>query len=169
MTTPDLADEDPRATLALHGAADFGAAAVRLLERASGRVRILPQPADLRYLTDASVVAALRTVLLGSRRARLEMLLPPDLVRDDLGRPLWDLARRLTSAVTVHRLADEDAQLGEAWLTVDRRGYLHRAQAERLSGQASLEQPSRARELDQRFEALWLPSAPDPDLRRLSL
>jgi hypothetical protein len=97
------------------------------------------------------------------------MLLPPDLARDDLGRPLWDLARRLTSAVTVHRLADEDAQLGEAWLTVDRRGYLHRAQAERLSGQASLEQPSRARELDQRFEALWLPSAPDPDLRRLSL
>ena len=50
----------------------------------------------------------------------------------------------MTSAVTVHRLADEDAQLGEAWLTVDRRGYLHRAQAERLSGQASLEQPSRA-------------------------
>lgn len=169
MTSSDLSDDDPRATLLLHGTGDFAAAALRLLEGARGRVRILPQPADLRYLADAAVVGALRALLLGSRRARLEMLLPPDLARDDLGRPLWDLARRLTSAVTVHRLADEDAQLDEAWLTVDRRGYLHRPQAERLSGQASLLQPPRARKLDQRFEALWLASAPDPDLRRLSL
>lgn len=169
MISPDLPDDDPHATLALHGAADCGAAALRLLAGARGRVRILPQPPDLRYLTDAAVVAALRGLLVGSRRAQLEMLLPPELARDDLGRPLWDLARRLTSAVTVHRLADEDAQLSEAWLTVDRRGYLYRPQAERLSGQASLDQPPRARELDQRFEALWLASEPDPDLRRLSL
>ncbi len=164
-----MTNDDPRAVLALHGAADFGAAALRLLARAGGRVRIVPQRVDLRYLTDAAVVAALRGLLVGSRHARLEMLLPPELARDDLGRPLWDLARRLTSTVTVHRLADEDAQLGEAWLTVDRRGFLFRPQAERLSGQASLDQPPRARDLDQRFEALWLASAPDPDLRRLSL
>lgn len=121
-----MTDDEPRATLTLHGAADFSAAALRLLEGARHRVRILPQRVDLRYLTDAAFVAALRALLVGSRRARLEMLLPPELARDDLGRPLWDLARRLTSAVTVHRLADEDAQLGEAWLTVDQRGYLYR-------------------------------------------
>ncbi len=169
MTPADKTDDDPHATLTLHGAADCGAAALRMLEGARRRVRILPQRVDLRYLTDDAVVAALRALLVGSRRARLEMLLPPELARDDLGRPLWDLARRLTSAVTVHRLADEDAQFGEAWLTVDQRGYLYRPQAGRLSGQASLDQLPQTRELDQRFEALWLASAPDPDLRRLSL
>ena len=113
--------------------------------------------------------AALRALLVHSRRARLEILLPPDLARDDLGRPLWDLARRLTSAVAVHRLSDDTAPLAEAWLTVDRHGYLHRPQAERLHGLACLDDPPRTQELTQRFAALWLASEPDPDLRRLSL
>jgi hypothetical protein len=67
----------------------------------------------------------------------------------------------------VHRLGEEDSQLGEAWLTADERGYLHRPQVERLEALACLEQPPRARELNQRFASLWLASEPDPDLRRL--
>lgn len=169
MTEPELPHDDPGATLRLQTAAGCAAAALRLLASARQRVRILPHRADLRYLTDDGVIAALRAVLVHSRRARLEILLPPDLARDDLGRPLWDLARRLTSAVAVHRLADQDAQLAEAWLTVDQRGYLHRPQAERLHGQACLDDPPRTNDLNQRFAALWLASAPDPDLRRLSL
>lgn len=169
MTAPELPPDDPRLTLRLPTAADFAQAAQRLLAGAREWVRILPQRADLRYLTDDAVIAALRALLVHSRRARLEILLPPDLARDDLGRPLWDLARRLTSAVAVHRLSDDTAPLAEAWLTVDRHGYLHRPQAERLHGLACLDDPPRTQELTQRFAALWLASEPDPDLRRLSL
>lgn len=169
MTAPELPPDDPRLTLRLPTAADFAQATQRLLGGAREWVRILPQRADLRYLTDDAVIAALRALLVHSRRARLEILLPPDLARDDLGRPLWDLARRLTSAIAVHRLSDDNAQLAEAWLTVDRHGYLHRPQAERLHGLACLDDPPRTKELIQRFAALWLASEPDPDLRRLSL
>jgi len=170
MTLPDPPEsDDPRALLHPQGAAECTAAALRLMEAARERVRILPQRADLRYLIDDAVIGALRALLLRNRRARLEILVPADVARDDQGRPLWNLAQRLTSAVAVHRLADEDAQLSEAWFTIDDRGYLHRPQPERLAAQASLEQPARARDLNQRFAALWLESAPDPDLRRLSL
>lgn len=170
MTLPDPTEfDDPRAVLSVHSAAECAALAQRLIEAARERVRILPQRADLRYLADDAVVGALRALLLRNRRARLEILVPADVAHDDQGRPLWNLAQRLTSAVALHRLADEDAQQGEAWLTVDERGYLHRPQPERLSAQASLEQPARARDLNQRFAALWLNSEPDPDLRRLSL
>lgn len=170
MTLPDPPEsDDPHALLRPQGYADWTAVALRLVETARERVRILPQRADLRYLTDDAVIAALRALLLRNRRARLELLLPPDLARDDQGRPLWSLAQRLTSFIAVHRLADEDAQLTEAWLTVDGRGYLYRPQAERLDGQASLDQPGRAKDLNQRFAALWLASEPDPDLRRLDL
>lgn len=170
MTLPDPPEtDDPRALLHPQGAAECTAAALRLMEAARERVRILPQRADLRYLTDDAVIGALRALLLHNRRARLEILVPADVARDDQGRPLWNLAQRLTSAVAVHRLADADAQLSEAWFTIDERGYLHRPQPERLAAQASLEQPARARDLNQRFAALWLESAPDPDLRRLSL
>ena len=161
------APDDPRAVLHLQGADACAATAVRLVQSARERVRIVAQHADLRYLAAAEVVDALRTLLLQSRRARLDMLLAPDVARDDLGRPLWNLAQRLTSFVTVHRLGDEDAQLGEAWLTVDERGYLHRPQVDRLEALACLEQPPRARDLNQRFASLWLASGPDPDLRRL--
>lgn len=161
--------DDPRAVLRLQGAAECTLVAQRLMEAARERVRILPQRADLRYLTDEAVIGALRALLLRNRRARLEILVPADVARDDQGRPLWNLAQRLTSSVAVHRLADEDAQLGEAWFTVDERGYLHRPQPDRLAAQASLEQPARARDLNQRFAALWLHSEPDPDLRRLGL
>lgn len=170
MTEPVQTEaDDPRADLRPQGAAECTLVAQRLMEAARERVRILPQRADLRYLTDDAVIGALRALLLRTRRARLEILVPADVARDDLGRPLWNLAQRLTSAVAVHRLADEDAQLGEAWFTVDERGYLHRPQPERLAAQASLEQPARARDLNQRFAALWLNSEPDPDLRRLGL
>jgi len=170
MTEPDTpASEDPRAVLRLQGADDCAAMALRLLQSARERVRILPQRADLRYLAADAVIEALRGVLLGNRRARLEILLPPEVARDDHGRALWNLAQRLTSFVAVHRLADADAQVGEAWLTVDERGYLHRAQVERLEALASLEQPTRARDLNQRFASLWLASTPEPELRRLGV
>ncbi len=170
MTLPDPPEsDDPRAVLYPQGAADCAAVALRLVETARERVRILPQRTDLRYLADDAVISALRALLLRTRRARLEILVPPDVARDDQGRALWNLAQRLTSSVAVHRLADAHAQLSEAWLTVDDRGYLHRPQVDRLHAQASLEQPARARDLNQRFAALWLQSAPDPDLRRLSL
>lgn len=170
MTLPDPPEsDDPHALLHPQGAADCAAVALRLVGAARGRVRILPQRADLRYLTDDAVIDALRALLLRNRRARLDVLLPPDLARDDQGRPLWNLAQRLTSCIAVHRLADADVQLTEAWLTVDDRGYLHRPQVDRLHAQASLDQPVRAKDLNQRFAALWLESAPDPDLRRLSL
>lgn len=170
MTPPDPPEsDDPRALLHPQGAADCAAVTLRLLGTARERVRLLPQRADLRYLADEAVIGALRTLLLRNRRARLDVLLPPDLARDDQGRPLWNLAQRLTSFVAVHRLADADAQLTEAWLTVDDRGYLHRPQVDRLYAQASLDQPARAKDLNQRFAALWLESAPDPDLHRLSL
>ena len=170
MTLPDPPEsDDPRALLHPQGAAACATVALRLMESARERVRIVPQRADLRYLTDDAVIGALRALLLRNRRARLDVLVAPDVARDDQGRSLWNLAQRLTSSVAVHRLADEDAQLTEAWLTVDDRGYLHRPQLDRLAAQASLEQPARARDLNQRFAALWLESAPDADLRRLSL
>lgn len=169
MTAPELPQDDPRLTLRLPTAADCAQATQRLLGGARQWVRILAQRADLRYLTDDAVIAALRALLVRSRRARLEILLPPELARDDLGRPLWDLARHLTSAVAVHRLSDDNAPLAEAWLTVDRHGYLHRPQAERLHGLACLDDPQRTNELIRRFAAAWLASEPDPDLRRLSL
>ena len=168
MTEPaHPAGDDARALQRPQGAEACAALAVRLLEVARERVRILAQRADLRYLATDEIVDALRAWLVQRQRARLEILLAPDVARDERGRPLWNLAQRLTSFVTVHRLGDEDAQFGEAWLTVDERGYLHRPQIERLEAQACLDNPSRARELNQRFASLWLASEPEPELRRL--
>lgn len=167
MTEPETPTDDPRAVLRLHGADECAALALRLLQSARERVRILPQRADLGYLGSAAVIDALRALLLRSRRSRLDILLAADTARDERGRPLWTLAQRLTSAVAVHRLAEQDAGLDEAWLTVDERGYLHRPQAARLDALASLDRPAQARELDRRFAALWLPSEPEPELRRL--
>lgn len=168
MTEPETPPcDDPRAVLRLRGAEDCAAMALRLLQSARERVRILPQYADLGYLGSAAVIDALRALLLRSRRARLDILLPADVARDERGRPLWTLAQRLTSAVAVRRLAGQDAGLDEAWLTVDERGYLHRPQAARLEALASLEQPAQARELDRRFAALWQASEAEPELRRL--
>lgn len=170
MTLSDPPEfDDPSALLAPQGVAECLAVTLRLTSTARERIRLLPQRADLRYLTDDGVIGALRALLLRNRRARLDVLLAADVARDDQGRALWNLAQRLTSAVAVHRLADADAQLTEAWLTVDDRGYLYRPQADRLHAQASLDQPARARDLNQRFATLWLESTPDPDLRRLSL
>lgn len=168
MTEPaSPAGDDPRALQHPQGAEACAALTATVLAAARERVRILAQRVDLRYLATDDVINALRGWLLQRQRARLEILLVPDVARDDRGRPLWTLAQRLTSSVTVHRLGDEDAQFGEAWLTVDERGYLHRPQIERLQAQACLDNPSRTRELNQRFASLWLASEPEPELRRL--
>lgn len=165
--TESPAADDHRALRPLQGQVEFVAMAAELLTAARSQVRILAQAADLGYLAHGEVVEALRALIRGSRRTRIELLLPPAVARDERGRALWDLAQRLTSFIGAHRLADEDAQLSEAWLTVDGRGYLYRSQAERLRGEGSLLAPGRVRDLDERFAALWRNGAPDPDLRRL--
>lgn len=88
MTEPVQPEaDDPRAVLRPQGAAECTLVAQRLMEAARERVRILPQRADLRYLTDDAVIGALRALLLRTRRARLEILVPADVARDDQGRP----------------------------------------------------------------------------------
>lgn len=167
MSPPDA--DDPQALLHPDGLADFTALAQRLTESARERVRILPQRVDLRYLADAAVVTALRQLALHNRRARIEILLPPGLARDGDGLALWNLAARLPSFFTVHCLGDEHAGFGEALLTVDKLSYLHRSQPDRLQGDACEDDPARTKDLNLRFEELWLASAPDPDSRRLGL
>lgn len=168
MNETDAHDaDDLRALRQLQGQVEFVAMAAGLLAAARSQVRVLAQAVDLGYLAHGEVIEALRALIRRSRRTRIELLLPPQVARDDRGRALWDLAQRLTNFISVHRLADEGAHLPEAWLTADGRGYLYRAQAERLRGEGSLLAPGRVRDLDERFAALWQNSAPDPDMRRL--
>ncbi len=164
-----LDPDNPQALLHPEGVADFATLAECLIESARERVRILPQRVDLRYLVNPAVVTALRELALQRRRARVELLLHPGLARDGDGLALWNLAARLPSSFTVHCLADEQASFSEALLTVDTRGYLHRSQPDRLRGSACLNDAAGTRDMNQRFEELWLASAPDPDARRLSL
>ncbi|QGU34037.1 hypothetical protein E6P07_11815 [Thermochromatium tepidum ATCC 43061] len=84
-----------------------------------------------------------------------------------VGHRLIELARRLTSRVTIRRVADEDQERLDAFLIVDETGYVHRPLAERMEAIADYANPRDARRMRQDFERLWERGSVDAELRQL--
>jgi hypothetical protein len=148
---------------------EAGQASLALARQARRTVEIVSRHLDPRLYDTADFVAALQRFCLGSRRARVRVLVQDvnPILRD--GHRLVALAQRLPTFFQVRVPAPEHRGFNEAFLVADGTGYLHRRLADRFEGTASFRDPLAARGLLRRFEPLWESAAPDPSLRELKV
>ncbi|SEO52083.1 hypothetical protein [Aquisalimonas asiatica] len=150
-------------------AGESGDAVTELLAAARGTVDILSPGLDPVLFDHDEVVASLRTLVVNAgRRARVRLLLCDSTAAVRGGHRLMGLARQLTTAMEIRRLADEDAGDEATWVIVDARGV---AQWPGAGYEGVVDPDSRALAMRtaRLFSERWERAEPDPETRRLTL
>lgn len=113
--------------------------------------------------------AGLQRLVLGSRQARVRIIIMDSTPVVGRGHRLIDLAQRLTSYIELRNPSRDHKKYNSAFLVADRIGSIHQALADRFEGVVSFNDLRAAQNLSEQFEEMWPSATPDPNFRRLSL
>ena len=130
---------------------------------------IVSRHLDPAIYDDDDFVAAVKRLALGSRRARIRLLVTDSRPLLARGHRLLDLAARLSSFIELRVPAPQHKDFNEAMLLADKQGYVHRRHADRFDGNANFSDRRTCAALSERFEEMWERGAPDPNFRRLHI
>ncbi len=130
---------------------------------------IISRQLDPRVYDTAEFSDALKKMALGSRYAKIRILLlnPEGVIKR--GHRLLLLAEKLSSFITIRVPGQEYKSLNESMLIVDHCGFIHSPLSDRYEGQADFNGPTQAEELSRRFNDIWDRSDSHPDLRHMRL
>ena len=95
-------------------------------QQARHSVDIVSRHLDPMLYHNAAFADALRAMILDTRRAQVRLLVLDPAPLASQGHRLLELARHLTSFITMRTPAPEHKEFNEAWLVADNTGYLHR-------------------------------------------
>jgi hypothetical protein len=147
----------------------FDGYAVELVQSALRYCCILSPTLDHAAFDNSAMADALSTLCRRSRQTRVRILINDPRALVGRGHQLLQLARRLSSKIEIHKLAEHPDWNGETIVIRDRDGVLYKPTGSdhnafyepdsRASTQAHLEL----------FEELWRYSVEDAELRALSL
>lgn len=159
----------PDAALHLAGAEAVRETSLALVRRARRSVDIFSRHLDPVLYDTSEFVDGLRALIVGSRRARVRVLLRDVAPVVAQGHRLVDLAQRLSSFMEIRVPALEHQDTADAWLVVDGCHYLHRRSGERHEATAASDDARHARQLTFRFDEIWARAQPDLNFKRLHL
>ncbi|MBM4227350.1 MAG: hypothetical protein FJ164_06350 [Gammaproteobacteria bacterium] len=159
----------PDTALSLADAEAVRETSLALVRRARRSVDIFSRHLDPMIYDTAEFVEGLRALIVGSRRARVRVLLREVAPVVAQGHRLIELAQRLSSYIEIRVPALEHQDTADAWLVVDGCHYLHRRSGERHEATAAFDDARRARQLTLRFEEIWARAQPDLNFKRLHL
>lgn len=166
-------DDGPgRADVGLFRLADrssIRAAGVRLAQQARREILIFSRDLDSDLYDQIPFLDAVRQLALETPRLPVRVLVFEPLLPVVAGHRLIELSRRLSSRISIRRVADAFRDRVDAFLIVDARGYCLRHLADRPEAVVAFHAPREARRLRAVFEQIWQLSDGDSDLRRLDL
>lgn len=145
------------------------AAALAMARRASRSIRIVSRHLDPPIYDTAEFADAVRDVVLGSRRARVDIIVldPAPLARS--GHRILRLAHRVTSFMELRIPGPEHSSYNTAMLIVDEMQTVVRKFSDRYEGAFSYGDRTSARPLVRTFDGMWEVAVSHPALRRLTL
>ncbi len=142
----------------------------RLLADARHKVWIYSRDLDRLLLDREPVLEAIRRIATSGRRAEIRILLHDALAAVRDGHRLLNLAARLSTAIEIRRIVDQqDLQYAGAFLLNDAGGYYQRPLGTRWDGEGNTRSVGLHGKLLEYFHEVWQRAEPDPDLRRLAI
>ncbi len=148
---------------------ELRAAALAIVQQAHRSLDIVSRHLDPILYDNEAFVTAVRTLVVGSARARVRFLVLDTTPLAGSGHRLLELAQRLSSFLTLRVPGPEHRSLNEAWLVADETGFLHRRLSDRFEATGSYDDRQQAHALTQRLDAIWERAQAPPHLRRLFL
>lgn len=147
----------------------LAAMSLALATQAQRSVDIVSRHLDPALYDTEPFAGALRRLALGSRHARIRLLVLDARPLVAQNHRLVELAIRLPSFVSIRVPAAQHRQFNEALLVADKMGYVHRVFSDRYEAEASFADRRVATRLSDRFEELWTRALPEPNFRKLHL
>lgn len=143
------------------------ALSTEMAEQARRELLILGPTLDPAIYDQPAFLAAVKRLALGRSEPSVRVLVCDSRAANQDGQRLIDLARHLTSRITIRGVAEEERDRRDAFLVADARGFIHRPFADAMEGTADFNAPLEARRLRTEFERIWERSHEDSELRRL--
>ncbi len=140
-----------------------------MLGQARRQVLIFSRDLDASVFDQQLFLDAVKQLALSSQHARIQVLLQDNSKAIKDGHRLVELARRLSSAIELHKPHPDHLQQPENFMLVDNSGFVYRKLASRYQGIASFHDPLENHRLVEFFREMWEYSEPDPELRRLHI
>lgn len=144
-------------------------AVVALAESASRHLCILSPTLAPALFDREALVSALSGLARRSRQTEIRILVSDTRALTGRGHRLLELSRRLPSAIHLHLLAEHPQWQGQTLVLRDRDGYFYLPDDSAQQGFYEPEDRARTSQHSELFQNLWRYSAPDPDLRALSV
>lgn len=156
-------------TRRLSGHDDYAAAVTALLDGARREVAVFSPELHPVVFERPSVLEAVRGFALRNQHSAMRVLVRnADSVARE-GRQLIELARRLSSSISVRALAGDFANRDDAFTIADGTLYALRRQASTWEGLHDSTRPEVAHQLLTAFDEMWAHSTPHPGFRRLHI
>lgn len=144
-------------------------AALSMARQAARSIDITSRQLEPRMYDNADFSNAVSKLVVGSRRAKVRVLLRDTEPVIKQGHRLVSLARRLSSYIEFRIPAREFDDYNAAFLIVDAAGVVYRSHSDTFEATVSFNDPRKAQELGRQFEEMWQTAIQDPNLRAAHL
>jgi hypothetical protein len=156
-------------TVAIDSSEACRMAALSMARQAARSIDITSRQLDPKMYDNAEFCDAVSKLLIGSRRARVRVLVRHTEPVVKYGHRLVSLAQRLSSYIELRVPAREFDDYNAAFLLVDEAGVIYRRHSDTFEGIVNFNDPRKAQELGRQFDEMWQTATPDPNLRRAHL
>ena len=144
-------------------------AALSMVGQAARGIDIVSRQLDPQMYDNREFCEAVSELVLGSRRARVRVLIRHTDPVVKRGHRLVTLSQRLSSYIEIRVPAREFDEYNAAFLLVDGAGVIYRTLSDTFEGSVNFNDPRRSHELGRQFEAMWQTAVADVNLRRSHL
>lgn len=144
-------------------------AALELARSARRTIAIFTRDLDPVIYDDREFMDACKDVVLGTRFAKLRILVCDTGRAVKEGSRMMEMCRRLSSFMEIRRVHEDFQDITETFIVVDEHGLLYRKLADRWEGFADLDDPGQAREKLRLFDRIWEKSQVDTETRSLGI
>lgn len=144
-------------------------AALNMARQAARSIHLYTHDLDRPIYNNHDFVDAVVQLALRSRHSTIRILVRDTGPLVHYGHLLIEPCRRLSTYISIRKVAEEFMDYSQAFFIVDERGLMLRKNCLRYEGIASFNAPMESRELIRHFDEVWRRSEPDPRLRRLHI
>jgi hypothetical protein len=148
---------------------DFAALILAMSQQALNKILIFSHHLDTTLFDNVLLYDAIKQLAIRNRRTHIQILLQDAKPMTKKGHRLLNLARRISSHVSIKLAHKEQQELFETFIIFDDRAYILHTNPERYDAQGNFYAPLKTRQLAEQFEAYWEQGTIDNSLRRLSL
>lgn len=137
-----------------------------LAEKSRRTLEIASRNLDPLIYDQVNFINAVKSLVLGSRKSRVRILVwePEIIVRR--GHRLLELVSKLSSFIDIRRAGVEHKDFNSGLCIADATGYMNRKSADRYESRACFNDKRQATLHLNEFEEMWDVAKPDPNFRR---